>query len=138
MEPELRRRDNYRNTPPAVKKKKKLRPDAYDFTVVIVVLILVLFGVVMVYSASYYYAMTSEDFNYDMFRFLKRQVVWATLGLGAMIFVMHIPYHFWRRVAFWPYLFSNVCLVLVQLVGTKINGQKRWLQLPPSPSYAPS
>ena len=42
-----------------------------DYTVLILVLILVMFGLVMVFSSSYYYAMTEPKFN-DKFYFFAR------------------------------------------------------------------
>ena len=62
-------------------KRKYIKPLGYDFTVMFIVLTLVLFGVVMIFSSSYYYTMTSERFNNDMFYFLKRQSLWAVLGI---------------------------------------------------------
>lgn len=80
-------------------KRKYRKPLGYDFTVLFIVLILVLFGVVMIFSSSYYYTMTTERFHNDMFYFLKRQSLWAVLGIVAMVGMMHIPYTLWRRFA---------------------------------------
>ncbi|MBR6542800.1 MAG: hypothetical protein IKT73_06300, partial [Anaerotignum sp.] len=52
------------------KKRKYIKPGGYDFTVLFIVLTLVLFGVVMIFSSSYYYTMTSAKYEYDMFHFL--------------------------------------------------------------------
>ena len=71
-------------------KRKYRKPLGYDFTVLFIVLILVLFGVVMIFSSSYYYTMTTERFHNDMFYFLKRQSLWAVLGIVAMVGMMHI------------------------------------------------
>lgn len=121
-----------------VVKKKRLKPNSYDFTVLFVVLMLVLFGIVMIFSASYYHTMTTKKFGFDMFYFLKRQTVWAVLGFCAMIFLMNFNYKILKRFAFLAYMFSNVCLVLVQIVGTRINGQKRWLGITDSLGFQPS
>ena len=40
-------------------RRKYIKPLGYDFTVLFVVLTLVLFGVVMVFSSSYYKTMTT-------------------------------------------------------------------------------
>ncbi|NLK37224.1 MAG: cell division protein FtsW [Epulopiscium sp.] len=120
------------------KRKKKLKPNTYDFTVLFVVLMLVLFGIVMIFSASYYYTMTTKKFGFDMFYFLKRQMVWAGLGIFAMAFMMNFPYQLLKKFAFAAYAVANICLVLVQLVGTRINGQKRWLGITDSLGFQPS
>jgi len=108
-------------------KRKYIKPLGYDFTVMFIVLTLVLFGVVMIFSSSYYKTMTSESFNNDMFWFLKRQSIWAVLGIIAMVFCMNVPYHFWKRFARLAYWLSNFFLVLLPFVGIEAGGQKRWL-----------
>ena len=80
-------------------KRKYMKPGGYDFTVLFIVLTLVLFGIVMIFSSSYYHTMTSTKFKNDMFYFLKRQSVWAVFGVCAMVVGMTIPYHFWKRFA---------------------------------------
>ncbi|WMI80366.1 putative lipid II flippase FtsW [Anaerotignum sp. MB30-C6] len=108
-------------------KRKRIKPDSFDFTVLFVVLTLMLFGVVMIFSASYYTTMTTAKYDYDMFYFLKRQSVWVVLGTIAMIFCMNIPYNFWRRFALLAYWLSNFFLLLLPFIGIEAGGQKRWL-----------
>ncbi len=110
-------------------KKKKLRPKAqsFDYTILFVVIILVFFGIIMIFSSSYYDTLTSKKFNYDMYYFLKRQTVWAILGFIAMWITMRLPMNLYKRLSFLAYMFSNVCLVLLRFIGTEVNGQKRWL-----------
>ena len=118
-------------------KRKYRKPLGYDFTVLFIVLILVLFGVVMIFSSSYYYTMTTERFHNDMFYFLKRQSLWAVLGIVAMVGMMHIPYTLWRRFAKLAYWLSNLFLLALPFVGTEAGGQKRWLGIG-SLSFQPS
>ncbi|WP_458407835.1 putative lipid II flippase FtsW [Anaerotignum sp.] len=109
------------------KKRKYIRPGGYDFTVMFIVLTLVLFGVVMIFSSSYYYTMTSAKYSNDMFYFLKRQSVWAVLGISAMIFGMNVPYTFWKKFAKLCYWLSNAFLAMLPFIGIEAGGQKRWL-----------
>lgn len=118
-------------------KRKYIKPLGYDFTVMFIVLTLVLFGVVMIFSSSYYYTMTTERFHNDMFYFLKRQSLWAALGIAAMIFCMNIPYTFWKRFARAAYWLSNGFLAMLPFFGTELGGQKRWLGIG-SLSFQPS
>ena len=108
-------------------KRKRIKPDSFDFTVLFVALTLMLFGVVMIFSASYYTTMTSAKYNYDMFYFLKRQSIWVVLGTIAMVFCMNIPYTFWKRFATFAYWLSNFFLILLPFIGIEAGGQKRWL-----------
>ena len=118
-------------------KRKYIKPLGYDFTVMFIVLTLVLFGVVMIFSSSYYYTMTSERFNNDMFYFLKRQSIWAVLGICAMVFCMNVPYTLWKRFAKLAYWLSNIFLAMLPFFGTELGGQKRWLGVG-SLSFQPS
>jgi cell division protein FtsW len=85
-------------------------------------------GIVMIYSASAIRA--QERFGDPMF-FLKRQVIWATIGLVAMVWATTWDPKRFRRVT--PLLFLAslllLLLVLVPGIGLKINGARRWLRL---------
>lgn len=118
-------------------KRKYIKPGGYDFTVMFIVLTLVLFGIVMIFSSSYYYTMTSAKYDYDMFHFLKRQSIWAVLGIAAMVAAMNVPYSFYKRFAFPAYMLSNLFLILLPFVGIEAGGQKRWLGVG-SLSFQPS
>ena len=112
-------------------RKRFIKPDTYDFGLLFVVLTLVLFGVVMIFSASYYSTMTSEAFHNDMFYYLKRQGMWAILGVVGMIVCMNIPYQFWKRFAFLLYIASNFLLLILPFVGKNVKGQTRWIEIGP-------
>ncbi|MBQ2879644.1 MAG: putative lipid II flippase FtsW [Anaerotignum sp.] len=112
-------------------KRKYRKPGSYDFTVLFIVLTLVLFGVVMIFSSSYYYTMTSAKYEYDMFHFLKKQGLWAVFGIIAMVAAMNVPYNFYKRFAWFCYWLSNFFLILLPFVGIEAGGQKRWLGVGP-------
>lgn len=112
-------------------KRKSVKPLRCDMTILFIVAILVLFGVVMIFSSSYYYTMTSAKYGYDMFYFLKKQSLWAVLGIMAMLAAMCVPYDIWRVFALPAYLLSNFFLLLLPFVGIEAGGQKRWLGVGP-------
>lgn len=112
-------------------KRKYIKPGGYDFTVLFIVLTLVLFGVVMIFSSSYYYTMTSAKYEYDMFHFLKKQSLWAVFGIIAMLAAMNVPYNFYKRFAWGCYWLSNAFLIALRFIGIEVNGQKRWLGVGP-------
>lgn len=111
--------------------KIKKRTGSFDFTLFFVVLMLVMFGLVMVFSSSYYYTLTRAKFGNDMYYFVKRQIVWAGLGIIAMIFMMNFSYKKLRHISILLYIFSLVTLVAVLVVGQDLNGSKRWLGIGP-------
>lgn len=100
-----------------------------DFLLFSTVLALVGMGLVMVFSASevsaYY------RFDGDIFYFFKKQLLWASIGLGLMFFLMN--YDFWKlRRLVWIALgvsFLLMVLVLVPGIGKTVNGAQRWINL---------
>jgi cell division protein FtsW len=106
---------------------KKL--EEYDLIIMLMAIALTCFGVVMVYSASS--VMAAKRFH-DGFFFLKRQGLFALIGLGIMLVVMRIDYHTWKRISVPALLLCLVLLVLVLIpgIGGKIGGSSRWIRLP--------
>jgi cell division protein FtsW len=83
-------------------------------------------GVLMVYSASSVRAaMVEGDGTY----YLKRQLAWAGIGLLAMVVAMRLPLEAWKRQS--RALLAGVVLLLVAvlLVGSEINGARRWFRV---------
>ncbi|MFQ5656699.1 MAG: putative lipid II flippase FtsW [Candidatus Methylomirabilales bacterium] len=99
----------------------------YDKVLFSVTLILVGLGILMVYSAS---AIRAQEHFGDPSFFLKRQVVWAIVGLTTLIGVSGQDYRQLERWAPALYLVSVVLLIVVLIphVGTKVNGARRWLR----------
>jgi len=103
-----------------------VRPKSPDFIIFFTVIALLSFGVVMVYSSSAVSAYV--NFN-DSYYFLKRQLIWVTLGIMAMLFTLTIDYHVWRKLAT-PVLIATVVLLILVLIpglGKVVNGARRWL-----------
>lgn len=107
-------------------KKKPIRA-SYDYMVLFVVILLVLFGIVMIFSSSYYKAMTTESFQNDMFYFVKKQSRSGLLGFVGMLFMANFPYRNLRRFTLLGYIIGCILLLLLIPFGTVLNGQKRWL-----------
>ena len=80
-----------------------------DFGMLITIIILLCAGIVMVASASSYYALSNyENSNY----FLVRQLVFGIVGFIAMLIISKIDYKKYKR---WGYLFYILCLILLIL-----------------------
>lgn len=108
-----------------VKKEKKWR---IDFLLLFSVILLVAFGVLMVYSASFYSAqLTCGD---SMF-FMKKQLVGAIIGLASMIILYFIDYRFLKKLKWISLIVSLVLLLLVFVpsIGVKVYGARRWINL---------
>lgn len=94
------------------------------------VLVLTAFGLNTLLSASSFLA--SEQMNDSMF-FLKRQLIYAGLGLILLVTFSQVDYSFWKKMA-WPiYVFSLILLALVYFppLGKKAGGAWRWLAIGP-------
>lgn len=98
----------------------------YDMTLLVSVLVLLSVGVVMVYSAS---SVEALALYHTTSYFLKRQIVWAALGLIVMVVLSRVPYDRWARWSVPLFAFTVFCLILVLVphVGVKINGARRWI-----------
>jgi len=103
---------------------------AQDAQLLFPVLFLVGIGIVMVYSASSAIAM--KKFGSDYY-FLKKQAVFAVIGICALVACRHIPYTVYRPLAY-PLLALSILLlaaVLFSPFGVTAGGSSRWLRLGP-------
>lgn len=102
----------------------------FDKTLFYLVLSLVIIGLVFVADISAPQALNT--FN-DKFYFFKQQIVWAGIGIVAMLVVSKIHYSFWRKLAV-PVFFVAVGLLLVVLIpgiGFSALGARRWISVGP-------
>ena len=94
----------------------------------ILVLLLLTVGLIMLYSASS--AQSMYDTGYESStRYLQKQAICAALGLAVMALFSWIDPEFWYRAA-WPvYWISIVLLLAVLVMGSSVNGAKRWINI---------
>jgi cell division protein FtsW len=90
---------------------------------------LVAFGLVMVYSAT---STPAALGNSDPGHYLKRQAVYALIGIGVMIALSRTSFRTFRYFA--PVLVTGALtlLLVVLVIGTPINGARRWLVFGPA------
>jgi len=114
-------------------KKNNSTMGQIDFVLFATIMLLVAIGVVMVYSASSYYA--AFKFNDPEF-FLKKQFMWACLGGMFMVIAIKTDYHIIKRLT-GTIMVVTVLVLLAVFAFPAINGAKRWIQLGPA-SFQPS
>lgn len=107
----------------------KLPQGRMDFSILLAVTLLCAFGLVMVFSASYYYAQRTRTTNYDPYFYLRKQVIFLIVGYVLMLFLSRVDYRLIKRVSGASYIISIVLLVLVLFVGATLNGGKRWIMV---------
>jgi len=110
-----------------------------DMPFLLLAMMLLVIGLIMLFSASFPNAQSSSNLGNDPLYFIKRQAIFAILGVAAMLWVSKINYERFRGMARMALIVSFVLLVLVRLPGPKDNGRllaisangaARWLGIP--------
>lgn len=83
-------------------------------------------GIIMVYSASAVWAEYKFD---DSFFFAKRQLLFAGVGLGAMLVISRLHYEIWRKYAKVLLLICFILLIAVLIPGVGLvrGGARSWI-----------
>ena len=103
-----------------------MRQERISLTITVLTLICV--GIVMIYSASCVNAMQTYG---DSLYYLKRHMLFLSLGLVASFFVLRLDY---RRIQPYARQLIGVCVVLLFLVliphiGNESYGARRWFKI---------
>lgn len=118
------------------RKKEKKKPGSGDFVLTALVMGLTLFGIIMVFSASYYTAINNfhETSKYAPYVYLIRQVVFALGSSVVCIILATIDYHVISKFAMPIYIFILILIVLTYVpgIGTTINNAARWIAVGPA------
>ncbi len=118
------------------KRQKKEKPKRImrggDFWLVALVFALVVFGVVMVFSASYYYAISTDGTPYS---YLIKDIIFALLGTVGFMIAATVDYHILRKLTL-PALILSIVLLCILLVPSlpfviSLNGKARWIGVGP-------
>ena len=97
-----------------------------DYSLLVAVAFLIGFGLVMLYSSSYYTA--TIKFDGDSAWYLKKQIVATALSVVALVFFVVVDYRVWKRYTWIIYILSNVLILAVlSPIGMEANGARRWL-----------
>ena len=117
----------------AMRKKKKFLYAAggFDIPFLIILLAILVIGLVCLYSASYVYAFYNN--NGDSFFYIKKQLIFAALGIAAMFALSFVDYHRWHRFAWILWVFSILLLGVVLLMPAQSG--IHWLH--PEPETEP-
>ncbi|MGL5823195.1 MAG: putative lipid II flippase FtsW [Sarcina sp.] len=112
--------------------KNSLKDYPFDYALLVVILVILSFGVIMVYSASFYKGII--DYSNSSY-FFVRQAAFAVIGLLGMYIVSKIDYKHYKKFMIWGLVLS---LIMVLITIFKIPGithsalgATRWLKLGP-------
>ena len=101
-----------------------------DYPLLIAVVLLCAFGLLMLFSASYYYA---QSYKGDGLYYVRRQLVYMLAGIGIMIGLSYVPYTLYskRIVNCIIYIALIILLVIVLAFGRTAQGAQRWIAIGP-------
>ncbi len=107
-----------------------------DLTFLVFVLILLAVGLICLFSSSYAFALQNYK---DSFHFIKKQVIFAVIGVVMMFGLSKINYHIYRHFAWFVYIASVIMLIVVLILPPMKEGfdYKRWIYVG-SFSFQPS
>lgn len=115
----------------------------YDYSLLFLVVFLACFGLVMIYTSSYYSAQLAKG---DSMYYLKRQGLLVIAGIVAMLIVSKIDYRILLKkikgirlsVVMFLYIVTILLLLYVLFFGIELNGARRWIGLGPLGTFQPS
>lgn len=113
------------------KKKKRVKRGTPDYILLGLIILLVAFGIIMVYSASFYYC-TIKGWAPTKLAF--KELMIALAGIIAMIVIMfYFDYHICtnRMLVRGFYYISVAAAFSVKFIGEEANGARRWLAIGP-------
>ena len=99
----------------------------FDFPFMLIVTILLCLGLVMMFSASYVYAIRHQG---DAYYFIKRQLIFAVVGFAAMLILSKINLDILRKLAIPALAIAFVLLVIVLFYHTNLKDFKRFIPIP--------
>ena len=97
---------------------KRLSKGEPDYGIIMITASLLALGLLMVYSASYVWAVeTDKDPSY----YFLRQCTWAALGIAGALLMYRVDHGFWRRWAI-----PIMAVVLLALLVVLFTGQRKY------------
>ncbi|WP_250277334.1 putative lipid II flippase FtsW [[Clostridium] colinum] len=124
----INKRDNIRKFQIEQIEEVVIHRGKIDPIILLSLIILVTFGVIMVFSASYYVGKTKYD---DILFFFKKQATFAILGFIILPVVTSIDWRVYKSFSRLAYIVSIIFLILVLFIGKEVNGAKRWIVIGP-------
>lgn len=109
------------------KKRQKVKKSAPDYVLLGLIILLVAFGIVMVYSASFYYCTKK---GWAPTKLAMKELIIGMAGIAAMFWItFRFDYHVCtNRILVKVFYYVSVALAAsVRFIGQEANGAKRWI-----------
>lgn len=104
----------------------KKRRGKIDVTFLVLVLILLTFGLIMLFSASYAFALYNEG---NSFYYIERQLFFAVVGVTAMLFVSQVNYKILQTYSVLLYVGAVALLLIADIFMRDQYGFARWIYI---------
>ena len=110
--------------------EKNEHKSSYDLGLLFITFSLMGIGIVMLYSSSS--IMAQQRFGDSMY-FVKKQMLFAMIGMAVLILSKNFPYVVYRRLVYLILTVSLLSLIIVLLpkIGYRVGGARRWLRFGP-------
>lgn len=101
-----------------------------DYRLLMTLIVINIFGVIMIYSASYYYCSKLPAYGNDPSYLFVNQLELAIVGFAAMIVISFIDYRMLRKLAPFALVLSMLLIgLLLTPLGKEVKGAVRWIQI---------
>ena len=123
--PKVPVRDQTRIQGEAQPRKKRPRR-FYDYSLLFTIIFLTVFGLIMIYSSSYYNAQVNGQASVLLYGPPGAD---RLCRFVMMLVISKMNYHFFAKFTIPAIVVSYVCMLLVNFtsLGIEVNGKKRWL-----------
>lgn len=98
---------------------------SFDMPFFIILMLILVVGLISLFSASHAYSYYWNDG--DSFFYIKRQLMFALLGLVTMLIVSTVDYHILHRFAI-PLMLVSLVLLVIAYVMPSSTGVHRWIR----------
>ena len=108
-----------------------------DRPMLLIIILLVCFGSVMVFSASFAYALQTYG---DSYYFIKKQLEFIAVGVVGMSVAIMFDYRWVKKVTTYVFIAAVILLVAVLFtgLGSSTGTAERWLEIPGVIRFQPS
>ncbi|MDD4772852.1 MAG: putative peptidoglycan glycosyltransferase FtsW [Eubacteriales bacterium] len=104
----------------------RVRADV-DRPMLVIIILLLCFGSIMVFSASYAYALKKYV---DSYYFIKRQLLFGSLGLGAMFLAVFFDYRWIKKITLPFFVAITSLLAVTPILAQGGSIARRWIVIP--------
>ena len=118
-----------------LKKSDVLTLGGMDIPFFAIVMALLTIGLIMLFSASYPYALQKRQ---DSYYYFERQLVFVIMGIVVMLVVSKMNYRLLRRIVIPLFGVTVLLLIIVLFYHTNVKDFKRWIPIVKGVTIQPS